>query len=395
MRIIVAHNFYQQPGGEDNCVAAEIALLQSNGHQVTEYFQHNDDIDHMRRMNAATKTIWNYSSYRALRALLREERADIVHFHNTFPLMSPAAYYAARAEGAGVVQTLHNFRLICANALLLRDGMVCEDCLGKFAPWASVRHKCYRDSRTASATITAMLATHRFLGTWRNAVDVYIALTEFGRRKFVTAGLPEDRIMVKPNFVERDPGAGDGGGGYGIFVGRLSSEKGVQTLLEAWRHLDGRLPLRIIGNGPLAPLVKAEVERDPSIRWLGSLTIENVYSLIGDAAFLTVPSCCFEGFPRVISEAFAKGTPVIASRMGAMAELVDDLRTGLLFTLGDAPDLARAIRQLVADPARLLQMRASARAQFTGHFTADLNHQVLMRIYEQALVRRKRAGACP
>ena len=296
--------------------------------------------------------------------------------------MSPAAYYAARAEGAGVAQDIAQLppHLRQRIAATRRHGV--RGLSGEVRALGFRRHKCYRDSRTASATITAMLATHRFLGTWRNAVDVYIALTEFGRRKFVTAGLPEDRIMVKPNFVERDPGAGDGGGGYGIFVGRLSSEKGVQTLLEAWRHLDGRLPLRIIGNGPLAPLVKAEVERDPSIRWLGSLTIENVYSLIGDAAFLTRASCCFEGFPRVISEAFARRRRSIASRMGAMGSNWSmNLRTGLLFTLGDAPDLARAIRQLVADPARLLQMRASARAQFTGHFTrTDLNHQVLMRI---------------
>jgi glycosyltransferase involved in cell wall biosynthesis len=394
MRIVVAHNFYQQAGGEDQCVAAEIAVLQRYGHEVTQYCLYNDQIDHMRQAALAARTIWNPSSYGALRRLLRDTRPDIVHFHNTFPLMSPAVYYAARAEGAGVVQTLHNFRLTCANALLLRNGSVCEDCLGKFAPWAAIRRKCYRDSRAASTAITAMLATHRLLGTWQNAVDVYVALTEFGRRKFLAAGLPADRIVVKPNFVERDSGPGEGEGGYGAFVGRLSAEKGVQTLLDAWRHLDGQVPLRIIGDGPLAPLVRAEAARDPSIQWLGSQPLDAVYRLIGDAAFVVLPSRCFEGFPRVISEAFAKGTPVIASRMGAMAELVDEGHTGLLFAPGDGVDLARAIRRLLADPSGLLRMRESARAEFTRRFTAELNHQALMRVYEQALGMRTRAGSC-
>jgi glycosyltransferase involved in cell wall biosynthesis len=393
MRVIVAHNYYQESGGEDQCVAAEIAMLRRNGHQVTLYCLHNDEIAHMRQVALAARTIWNLSAYRALRSLIQKHRPDVVHFHNTFPLISPAAYYAARAEGAGVVQTLHNFRLTCANALLLRNGAVCEDCLGKFAPWASIGRKCYRDSRAASAVTTAMLATHRLLGTWRNVVDVYIALTEFGRQKFVTAGVPAERIVVKPNFVERDPGPGEAAGGYGIFVGRLSAEKGVQTLLDAWRHLDGQVPLRVIGDGPLAPLVTSEAARDPSIQWLGRRPLDEVYRLIGDAAFVVLPSGCFEGFPRVIGEAFAKGTPVIASRMGAMAELVEDGHTGLLFSPGDPRDLAVTIRRLLADPSGLLQMRASARAEFMGHFTAELNHQALLRIYAQALAVR-RAERC-
>jgi glycosyltransferase involved in cell wall biosynthesis len=289
-----------------------------------------------------------------------------------------------------VVQTLHNFRLTCANALLFRDGKVCEDCLGRFAPWPAIRRKCYRGSPAASAAVAAMLATHRALGTWQNAVDAYVALTEFGRRKFVAAGLPADRIIVKSNFVEPDSGPGTGAGGYGVFVGRLSAEKGVGTLLDGWRHLDGKVPLRIIGDGPMAPQVREESAGDPAIEWLGSLPPEPVYRLIGEAAFAVVPSQCFETFSRVIAEAFAKGTPVIASRMGAMAELIDEGRTGLLFAPGDPGDLARAIRQLLADSSALARMRSSARAEFERRFTAELNHEALMTVYAQALATRAR-----
>jgi glycosyltransferase involved in cell wall biosynthesis len=390
MRIVIAHNFYQQSGGEDQCVTAETAVLRRHGHCVLEYCLHNDQIRDMRPAAVAMRTVWNPSAYRALRRLLQEQQPDIIHFHNTFPLLSPAAYYAARAEGIGVVQTLHNFRLTCAGGALFRNGGVCENCLGRYAPWPSIWRKCYRNSRAASATITAMLAAHRAVGTWQNAVDVYIALTEFARGKLVAAGLPAERIVVKPNFVDPDSGPGKGNGGYGVFAGRLSAEKGVRTLLDAWRELNGQVPLWVIGDGPLAPLVKDRAASDPAIRWLGSQPVEAVYRLLGGAAFAVVPSQCFETFSRVVVEAFAKGTPVLASRMGAMAELVKDGRTGLLFTPSDPLDLARAIRRLLADPAALARMRCAARNEFARRFTAERNHQMLMAVYAQALA--KRAG---
>src|SRR5437773_765730 len=229
MKILVVHNYYKQAGGEDQCVAAEVEMLQAHGHEVTQYVLHNDAIDRMSRLEVATRTIWSRRAYREIRELIHSHRPEIAHFNNTFPLISPAAYYAARAEKVGVVQTLHNFRLLCPNALFFRAGRVCEDCLGKSIPWPGVVHKCYRGSRAASATTAAMLAVHRMLGTWREAVDTYIALTDFGRQKFIEGGLPPEKIAVKPNFVHPDPGPGAGTGGYAIFVGRLSEEKGLQT----------------------------------------------------------------------------------------------------------------------------------------------------------------------
>jgi glycosyltransferase involved in cell wall biosynthesis len=385
MNILVAHNFYKQPGGEDQCVAAEVAMLRAHGHNVTQYCLRNESIDAISRLDVASRTIWSLPAFRELRELFRTLQPQIAHFHNTFPLISPAAYYAARAENIRVVQTLHNFRLCCSNAVLFRDGRVCEACLGKSFGWPGIVHKCYRDSRTASAAIATMVATHRVLGTWQKAVDVYIALTEFSRRKLLEGGLPADKIAVKSNFAYPDPGLGAGTGEYAVFVGRLSAEKGVETLLKGWRHLGGRLPLKLIGDGPLAPLVQEAAKNDAMIRWLGNVPLETVYSLVGQAAFLVLPSQCYENFPRVIIEAFAKGTPVIVSKLGAMAEIVDDGRTGLHFNPGDPVDLAEKVRSILADPWKLPQMRQAARQEFDQHFTADVNHHSLMAIYERAL----------
>jgi len=385
MNILVAHNFYQQPGGEDQCVAAEVAMLRAHGHEVTQYCLHNDSIHGMNRMRLASRTIWNHSAYRELRKLLRTHRVQIAHFHNTFPLISPAAYYAARAENVRVVQTLHNYRLLCANGLLLRDGEVCEDCLGKLVPWPGIVHKCYRGSRAASATVATMLATHRVLGTWWKAVDVYVALTETGRRKLIDGGLPADKITVKPNCAYPDPGAGTGKGGYAVFVGRLSAEKGLDTLLKAWPHLGGDVPLKLLGNGPMATVLQDAAAKDSSIQWLGHVSLDAVYELVGEAMFLVLPSRCYETFSMAIVEAFAKGTPVVVSKLGAMAAIVDDGRTGLHFRPGDPADLAAKVRQILADPLELARMRRAARLEFDQKYTADSSYKSLMAIYQRAL----------
>jgi glycosyltransferase involved in cell wall biosynthesis len=312
-------------------------------------------------------------------------RPQVVHFHNTLPLISPAAYYAARAEGVAVVQTLHNFRLVCLNALLFRDGKPCEDCLGKTLPWRGVARNCYRDSRAASAAVAAMLITHRLLGTWSNVVNAYIALSEFSRLKFVEGGLPADKITVKPNFVYPDPRPGAGNGGYALYVGRLSAEKGVGTLLRAWESIGQALPLKIAGDGPLAPAVREAAARNSAIEWLHDVSHEKVYDLIGAAAVLVLPSQCYENAPRVAVEAFAKGTPVVTSRLGAMADFVEDGCNGLHFRPGGSEDLAAKIRSVLSDVSALKPMRRAARRTFEQNYTADANHGSLTAIYARAI----------
>jgi glycosyltransferase involved in cell wall biosynthesis len=230
-----------------------------------------------------------------------------------------------------------------------------------------------------------MLGVHRMMGTWQRSVAGYIALTKFSRQKLIEGGLPAEKIFVKSNFVDPDPGIGSGAGGYVVFVGRLSPEKGLETLLNAWRRSDGALPLKIIGDGPLTPSVKAATRQNPAIEWLGSKPQHEVYHAIGEAAALILPSQCYENFPRVVIEAFAKGTPVIASKLGAMGEIVDHGRTGLHFRAGDAADLAEKVKRILADPIRLARTRLAAREEFLLNFTARPNYEALMAIYEKAV----------
>ncbi len=385
MKILLAHNQYQQPGGEDQSVAAEIAMLEAFGNEVIQYRVHNDSIKAMSGLSVAARTIWNRSSYREVRQLIKVHRPDIAHFNNTFPLISPAAYYAARAEGVPVIQTLRNYRLLCPSAFFLRDQQVCELCLGRMVAWPSIVHRCYRQSRSATAVVVAMLATHRLVRTWQNAIDIYIALTEFGRDTFVRGGLPQEKIVIKPNFVYPDPGVGHGQGGYAIFVGRLSDEKGIKTLLDAWSLLESEVPLKIVGAGPLDAQVQAAASRDPSITWIGQQSPAAVASLVGEAAFLVFPSLWYEGLPRTIIEAFAKGTPVIGSKLGAMQDLISHDRNGLLFEPGQPDALAAVVREIWQDHDRLKRLRQSARSEFESHYSYQANYQCLMTIYQQAL----------
>ena len=346
MKILQCHNFYQQPGGEDQVFHDEAHLLRSHGHEVIQFTRHNDAIRDMPSWQLAVRTVWNRQTLAELGETIRRERPALVHFTNTFPLLSPSAYFAARREGVKVVQSLHNYRLLCPNALFLRDGKACEACLGKLLAWPSVRHACYRNDRKATAAVAGMLAFHRALGTWNRAVDLYLALTEFGKRKFIQGGLPADKIAVKPNFAPSDPGPGKGIGGYAIFVGRLSAEKGIETLLASWTKSPPDLPLMIVGEGPLADRVREAMAVNPRIQWLGQQPSQHVIELIGAAMMLVLPSITYEGFPKTIVEAFSRGTPVVASNFGAMSELVDPNRTGLLFAPGDSKALSESVTGL-------------------------------------------------
>lgn len=388
MRILTVHNYYQQRGGEAEIFETESALLESYGHHVIRYTVHNDAIKETGRLDTARATLWNAQTYEAVRALIRTEQPDIAHFHNTFPLISPAAYYAARAERVPVVQTIHNYRLMCPKALFFRNGRVCEDCLHKSFPWPGIAHACYRDSRAASAVVAAMLAFHHTKKTWTDLVDVYVlALTEFARKKFIEGGLPAEKLVVKPNFVYPDPGPGAGQGGYALFVGRLSKEKGIETMLAAWQQSEMPIPLKIVGDGPEAPRVAAAADRTPTVEWLKRQPLEVVYELMGEAACLLVPSIWYEGLPRTIVESFARGTPVIASNLGAMSSLIEHGRTGLHFEPGNADELAGQVQWFWAHPDDQRRMRREARATFEATFTAERNYEMLMAIYETAMAR--------
>jgi glycosyltransferase involved in cell wall biosynthesis len=394
--MLLVHNCYQQPGGEDMVFASEASLLAAHGHAVQQLVVDNDAIAPQRSAldsaRLAGATVWSRQGYTAVRNAIRTFHPDLVHFHNTFPLISPAGYYAARAERIPVIQTLHNFRLLCANGLFYRDGHLCEDCLGKPVPLPGIVHACYRDSRAASGAAVTMQTVHRALGSWTRMVDRYIALGEFARQKFIEGGLPAHKLVIKPNFVPDSP-IGDGRGGYALFVGRLSAEKGIQTLLRAWERLGGTIPLKIAGDGPLAGDVADALRRVPGIEWLGRLSPTAVTTAMQDAALLVFPSEWYEGLPRTILESFAIGTPVVAANLGAMREIIRDGETGRHFQRGDPADLARVVAGAFAHPEQLARMRARVRAEFESRYTAEENYHQLMEIYSHALKARRDTAA--
>jgi len=375
MRLVMCHNYYQRRGGEDQSFEDEARLLEDHGHEVIRYTLHNDLLKDRNKFDVAWRTLWNPTTRRELRSLLRRVRPHIVHFTNSFPSISPSAYFAARAEGIPILQSLRNFRLLCPQGHFLRDHKVCESCLTKSIKWPSVVHGCYRGSRAGSFVVSSMIAAHRLIRTWDRVIDRYYCASRFTRQKFIDGGFPAERIGFKPNFVYPDPGIGQGRGGYAIFAARLSPEKGLETLINAWKLLEHPIPLKIAGDGPLADVARDAARTNPNIEWLGFVPLNRLMPLIGEASVMIVPSTWYETFGRTIIEAYATGTPVIATRMGAMAELIDDGRTGYLFDRDDAAGLAVRVKELLSDPIRLGHMRTNARAKFEAGFTPAANYR--------------------
>ncbi len=392
----MVHNYYQQGGGEDVVFLAEQENLRRHGAEVHTFTLSNDSIDGQNPLKTAAQTLWNARVARQLADLVSERGIELVHFHNTFPLVSPAAYWAVRGRGAAVVQTLHNFRLLCAAASLYREqggpagktGRICEDCVGKLLPLPAVQHSCYRGSRAGSAVVAGMQVAHGLLGRYSRAVDRYIALSESGRRKLIEGGLNAELLSVKPNFLVSDPGLGTGGGGYALFVGRLTPQKGLLTLIEAWKHLGTRLPLKIVGSGPMLAELQQRAAAVTGVEVLGGQSGPGVRALMAGATLLVVPSEGYESFGMVIIEAYACGLPVVASDLSALSSLVQDGVTGRLFRPGDHAQLAVAVHSLLDDPARLAAMRQAARQSYLAHYTAEINAGQQLDIYRQALAQR-------
>jgi glycosyltransferase involved in cell wall biosynthesis len=382
MKVLVVHNHYQKPGGEDVVFQSETNMLTSHGHDVILHATSNDDVDNHNALSLAAKTIWNRTARRQVREIIHRTRPDLMHVHNTFPLLSPSIYSAAHDEKIPVVQTLHNFRLLCPSAVLRRDGKVCEDCVGTLTRWPGVVHACYRGDRGATAVIAAMLTTHALIGTWREKVDRFIALSDFDKEKFVEGGYPIEKIVVKPNFLSEDPGVRSGRGNYALFVGRLSPEKGLNTLREAMRRMPSPPRLKIAGQGPSMP---ADPTGDPHTEYLGHQTRPQVFDLLAGASMLIMPSEWYEGCPLVIIEAFARGVPVIASRLGTMAEMIEDGVTGLLFAPLDPDALATAMAWAGDHPDEMQAMATRAREQFDRKYSPAQNYARLLEIYNGVL----------
>jgi len=387
MKVIVCHNYYRNWGGEDQVFEDEVELLASRGHDVQTFVRRNDQFSGLETIAVAAGTIWNRSAASAIGDLVREEAADVVHFHNWLPLISQGAFHVARRAGAAVVQTYHNYRYTCAKGVLFRNGAVCEECVGRSMGWPAVVHGCYRDSRLATVPVVAALATHRALHTSDRVLDAIIVLSEFARSKLIASGIAPERLHVKPNFVAPDPGERGGEGGYFVFVGRLTEDKGIATLIDAWNLMDHPPLLKIAGSGPLGSLVEAAALSNSRIDYLGRVAPSEVPAILGDASFSITPSLWYEGFPKAIVESFSVGTPVIASRIGSLTELIEPSRTGILVEAGNPASLVQAVQNVDAVPT-LKQMRREVRQEYVARYGVERNYDLLMDIYESAIEAR-------
>jgi len=393
MKILLVHNYYQSssPSGEDTVFENEKKLLEDRGVDVVTYTRHNDEIliyNVFEKFKLSFENIWSTKTYNELKMILEKEKPDICHFHNIFYLISPSGYNACKDMGIPVVQTLHNYRFFCINGLLMKDGMVCENCLGS-TPWRGAFYGCYRNSRIHSLPLAIMSTIHRLKGTWYNLIDAYIALTDFSRSKFIKAGLPKDRIFVKPNFLLNQAGPSYDSEEYGIFLGRLSKEKGLNTLIDAIKICamnDIRFSLKIVGDGSLRSDLEG-ITNIQGMEFLGRQSDDVCTQMLCNSSFMVLPSMCYEGFPLSLGEAYASGKPIIASRLGAMEELIEDGKTGLLFEPGNADDLAAKMQWMFEHKDACTQMGKNARKVFEEKYTAKKNYQMLMNIYETVLNR--------
>lgn len=390
LRVLLVHNYYQHAGGEGRVFAAEADLLSTRGHHVSRFTLHNDSVRDYGPLALVRATLWNQAAYDELTTLIRRERPQLAHFYNIFPLISPAAYYACQAQGIPVIQTVQNYRLLCPNALFLRNGRVCEECLGKRIPWPGVRYACYRNSRTQTAVVAAMLVYHRLRKTWQKQVDIYLAISSFSMQKQIRGGMPAHKFVLKHNFLHPDPGMRENPAGrYALYVGRLSQEKGIHTMLRAWADL-AHIPLKIVGDGPLVDEATSLVREQSlgQIELLGRRDHDEVMRLIQEARFVIVPSECYENLPLVILEAFACGVPVIASDRGSMAETVLDRQTGLRFAPGDPHDLVSKARWAWTHSDEMAAMGRAARREYELKYTAETSYRQLMAVYQAAIARK-------
>lgn len=387
MRILMVHNHYLVRGGEDVSFAAEVELLREAGHHVQTYVRENEEIETRGRLRTAATTIWSRESRRDVADLLAKGQFDLMHVQNFFPLISPSVYGAARAAGVAVVQTLRNFRPLCAAGLLMREGGNCEKCLGKAIGWSGIRHRCYRESFLGSAVVTGMNGWHRARGTYDREVDRFIVAAELVRRKFVDGGFPEDRIRVKPNVMPDLPDLAPGERQRrAIFVGRLSGEKGVRPTIDVWVQSKLEIPLLVVGTGPLEDELKERAKENPAITFTGRLSISEACRAIAESELLLLPTECYETFGRTVLEAYAMGTPVISSRGTAPGDLVREGETGFLVDSGDRAGLEEQVRRFFAlSDGERRKLGDQGLAYYHREFSRERNLELLTTIYQEAI----------
>jgi glycosyltransferase involved in cell wall biosynthesis len=392
VRILLIHNTYQQPGGEDVVFRSEGELLARNGHTVEQMLFNNDSIrSWYDRLRSGLLALYNPISARAIQQKIKVFVPEIIHVHNFTPLVSPSVFFVANRNCIPVAFTLHNFRLLCPSATLFHKDSIYEDSIHSLFPWDAVRKGVYRNSILQTAAVASVNAFHNLAGTWHDRVDRYITPTSFAREKFTNSrlSLPGDKVVVKPSSVE-SPGKGTfPRQDFLLFVGRLAEEKGIRTLLDGAGKSGSKLV--IIGDGPLRKLVEARVSGNPNITYLGFQERETVVQYMKDCRALLFPSIWYEGgTPLTILEAFSTGTLVLASRLGAMVEMIDDQENGLHFEAGNANDMASKIREIEQYPERSRRIAEEGYRTYLSRYTPEKNYEQLIEIYQQAIAERQK-----
>ncbi|MVM33715.1 glycosyltransferase [Spirosoma sp. HMF4905] len=385
MRVLLIHNYYQQAGGEDTVFQQEADLLREHGLAVETITFTNESFDGtaLSKLGAATRSLYNTKSANRVKQAIDRFRPDVVHIHNLFYTATAAVIRAAKQRGVPVVMTVHNYRLVCVNGLLMREGKIpCETCLSQLVPLAGIRHACFRQSHLQSAQLSFITLLHKLTGIWRS-VDRFVVLTDFARQKILSSSLrlSPSQVVVKPNFVP-DVGYADPRQrqDYFLFIGRLSPEKGISTLLEAAQKKVFRL--KIIGDGPLNEDVSRVAATLPHVEFTGWQDRSTVLEALKTCRALIVPSVWYEGLPTVILEAFATGTPIICSDQDNLNQIVVDGKTGLLFKTGNSDDLNRVIDRLSQQPEQL-ELYAQTSRQEYKRYSKEASYQAIIRLYNE------------
>lgn len=391
MRILFIHTQYLQKGGEDRAVENEIELLRSKGHEVEILLFSNAAGDGLfQQLRNGLQALYNRHSYKMTCKKVQTFRPDVVHVHNLFFMASPSILFALHKLEIPVVATLHNYRLVCSNALLLRSGSPCELCVKKVFPLHGVIHRCYKSSAAASLAATSFSSVHKLLHTWQQKVDQFIVLTDFAKQIIASSSLKisESKLVVKPNFtpdifnsdVKREP--------FFLFAGRLSEEKGVGPLVQAFQQMPD-VRLVIAGQGPLQNEVMERCAANSNITFVGNLAQAELITYLQKAQALIFPSLWYEGLPFTMIESFAAGTPVLASDLGSMSTLVEEGSNGLLFKPGSAISIVECVRTF-QQTASVKQYTEKARQSYLEKFTPEAGYEQLIRIYKTAIWQKKK-----
>lgn len=359
-------------------------MLRARGHEIFEYVVDNREVKQSSLISVGVRSVWNKQQAKLIHDFINKTKPDVLKVDNHFPILSPSIFAAAKEVGVATVLSVRNYRLICPSANLFRDGVNCTECIGRKFAYPAIVHRCYRKSYLQSASVVLSNAFAHASRTWSESVDQYVAVSEFVRAELIRGGFEANKIAIKPNFIG-DTGVGDGSGGFALFVGRLTEEKGVQTLIDAWKTMSLNIKLKIIGVGPLEGALQAFAAGNPGVELLGWKSIAEVCSYLGKAAVLIFPSAWLEPFGRSIVEAYAKGTPVIAADTMPMRDMVEDGETGSLFRVGDGNDLAMRLITLLSDPARYARMRVNARRRYLERYSEEQNYTIMMDIFNKVL----------